>query len=70
MFGLTYASPENTSSHDERYDVVLIFEGLEFQQLLRQREHSIPTTAIIQLAQAAILLFELQGSQSTVEVKR
>lgn len=61
LFGLPYAFAEDTSAHNEWYDVVeyLIFEGHEFQQLPRQREHPIPTTAIIQLVQAASLLFEL-----------
>lgn len=72
LFGLTYASPENASAYSEYFDVVeyLIFEGPEFQQLLRQKEHPVISTAIIQLMQAAILIIELQGSQAKVEIKR
>jgi hypothetical protein len=72
LFGLTYAFPENASAYSEYFDVVeyLIFEGPEFQQLLHQKEHPVISPEIIQLIQAAILMIELQGSQSNVEIKR
>jgi hypothetical protein len=72
LFGFTYASPGNSSAYNEYYDVVeyLIFEGSEFQRLLRQKEHPLISKEIIQLIQAAILMIELQGSQSDVEIKR
>jgi hypothetical protein len=72
LFGLTYASPENASAYNEYLHVVefLIFEGPEFQQLLRQKKHSVISKEIIQLIQAAILVIELQGSQHDVEIKR
>ncbi|KAF3387475.1 hypothetical protein F1880_001534, partial [Penicillium rolfsii] len=71
-YGLTYASRENTSAYNESFNVVefLIFEGSEFQQLLRQKEHLVISQEIIQLIQAAILIIELQGSRSDVETKR
>lgn len=72
LFGLTYASPENASAYNEYFNVVefLIFEGPEFQQLLRQKENPVISKEIIQLIQAAILVIELQGSKSDVEIKR
>jgi hypothetical protein len=72
LFGLTYASRENISDYNEYFDVVefLIFEGPELQQFLRQEEHPVISKEIIQLIQAAILMIELQGSYSNVEIKR
>jgi hypothetical protein len=72
LFGLTYASPENASAYNEYLNVVEfhIFEGPEFQQILRQKEHPVISKEIIQLIQAAILVLELQGSQHDVEIKR
>lgn len=72
LYGLTYSSAEHASAYSEYYDVVeyLIFEGPEFQQLLKQEKHPVLSTAIIQLIQAAILIIELQGSHAKLEIKR
>jgi hypothetical protein len=47
----------------------LIFEKSESEQLLRQKEVLVISTAIIQLIQAKILVIELQVSQAKVEIK-